>query len=142
MRKLKLKTQLLITQIEFFIMVFLLFFTYFFIFYYFISPIEFEKNSLKIDVSELNCSEKEIAYSLLKEVRHEYLTLARTINFTKNIEPGIWGQNYRSGDITLLFQDYADMKIVLCHELAHSFIFTNNEEWFADDLAEKEVCYG
>jgi len=105
--------------------------------------------NVDINVSELNEEEQEIAKDLIGGLDGRYLKLQRSIRFTRNLSQyrnmtkPLLGFNRKKGEIYIKYTTRGnEMERTLCHELLHTYIFSNNETHeVVKDLAGKGVCY-
>jgi hypothetical protein len=124
---------------------------------------QLEINQLQSDINECkserieglnivyrDLSDEQIAKTefLLNQIKAMYLVKQKQIIFIKNINDycdSCAGQNTDNG--RLIYVEYLEndlvFKKVICHELLHSYIISNDdlEEQIVDDLDEQEVCY-
>jgi hypothetical protein len=99
---------------------------------------------LKVSYSDLNSSEKEMAGAVFNQVKGEYLLTQDTITFTKNLSNfyhpifkseksrqeylnDLMGYNHNENIYILFYPDQNYLKLVLCHELLHSFMYGSSE---------------
>lgn len=100
-----------------------------------------------VDYSELNQSERAYAYSIISDLKTDYLHLAKNIKFVKNeseICEDCAGENFMN-NIKVLYNDMTEehLKIIVCHELIHGAVSLNYdlEEEIVWDFGKTNVCY-
>lgn len=106
----------------------------------------------QIGYINLNKSTQIYAKSLLNGIKESYLHASKELYFTIDKEEieklcdglDCIGVNMKPEKIIYVYltgDEYTD-KNTLCHEILHSMISIENDEWFVYDLALNEVCYG
>jgi len=105
-------------------------------------------SNTNVDYSELNQTERAVAYSIIDDLKVNYLHLAENIIFVKNqgemIDGDTAGQNIL-GNIKILYDDYTEsqLSMIVCHEILHSAVSLNYdlEEEIVYDIGKTGVCY-
>jgi len=98
---------------------------------------------------EFNITEKEKMNFYLDNIKPEYLKASRSITFVKNpiiIRNKLYAGYNRNKHIQIYYKDCRktcdyEMMRTICHELLHSLIYVNNNEYFIKDIDDTLICY-
>lgn len=110
---------------------------------------DFTNKEIDVDMSNLTEYQRDQAYKLIKDLKPDYINLARKIVFKQYLDSNKYcgnvncaGLNIFNGDIYIEYtDDYDKLKYRICHELIHSLFLNKNEEAIVDDIAKTDICY-
>jgi len=94
--------------------------------------------------------EKAIVNQVFNELKPEFKEYQRKIRVVKNITPyceeadikNCAGLNYEPRDLIIVeYSDIDKFKLVLCHELIHTYVSVGNEEKIVEELDDSMPCY-
>lgn len=112
-------------------------------------------NQVEYDLSELNSSEQEKVLFLLSDLKPIFLKNQKKIVFTKNVSfrylheggsyetpSGLLGFNKNKGEIYVQYSEKIEtMRLVLCHELLHTYVSGLYQEEIVSELEQYAPCY-